>query len=264
MEPTPVVPPEQASPVTEPVPSPRKRVAPYLIGVGTVVVLAGAIAISLLQPKPSRPAFQALPAPTPAQVVTDPASGAKVTLDPSAFYSIGSDKTYYGQVTRINQNFIRMQPSAYFTTAASLTVTGDELHGPEPATFFNEANIKDLHALKPSVPSDKTIIDALTPYGATIPASSQDISGYLNPKEYQAFFFKDGTGYFARVTNLNGYFLTGAGHVFTLQTDGSVALKRAKPEAYASYTSDDLLYWQNLKTTGKVSAAITLYESKAQ
>jgi hypothetical protein len=71
-------------------------------------------------------------------------------------------------------------------------------------------------------------------------------------------------GYFARVTNLNGYFLTGAGHVFTLQTDGSVALKRAKPEAYASYTSDDLLYWQNLKTTGKASAAILSYESKAQ
>ncbi len=101
---------------------------------------------------------------------------------------------------------------------------------------------------------------------------SRQITKYLKPDELQAFFFKDGTVFFAKVDGLNGAFLANVSHVWFMQVNPAAAsptgtrsqtsLALAKPEQFAKRTANDLMYWQNMQPDSKVVQAINAFEKQ--
>lgn len=104
----------------------------------------------------------------------------------------------------------------------------------------------------------------------------------INTKEYQAVFLTNGQVYFGRVTNLNGKYvtLTNIYYLQVQQTNGSLQnasssanadsqVSLAKlgselhgPEDKMYIASDQMLFWENLKSDSKVVQAITKYQNQ--
>ncbi|HSX35803.1 MAG TPA: hypothetical protein VLH84_02605 [Patescibacteria group bacterium] len=198
------------------------------------------------------------------QFIANPADGSKVSINETDYYSLTVGTTaYYGPIAKINDAYIRMLPTAY-KNQGQLTFTGaNELHDPEPATFFALSSISEVHKLSDSLPDDLTIINFVKTQ-ATESANtnlSDNIDSYLETAQLQAFFFKDGMVFFAKASTMEGNFLSGAQHVYYMNgINGQVSLTVAKPDQYAYRSGKELLYWQNLRSEGKVAKAIAVYE----
>lgn len=196
------------------------------------------------------------------QVLTNPADKSKVAISQTDYYSLTVGSTiYYGPILKINSTFLRMTPTAY-KSQGQLVFTGNELHGPESATFFAISSITDVHKLNESSPDDLAIINFVKPQDpeSSYVDLSDKIDEYLKTSQVQAFFFKDGMVLFAKASTVQGNFLSGAKHVYYMANNGQVSLTVAKPDQYASRTSNELLYWQNLKSSSQVAKAIVVYE----
>ena len=198
------------------------------------------------------------------QTLTNPADESKLSINETKPYSLtAGGTTYYGPIVKINSNFIKMSPTAYKAPDKNLLLTESGLNGPEPTTFFNIANITDVHMLDISTPSELTIIDALKPYttGPVASYPSDSIDSYLKLDRYKAFAFKDNITLFAKSSTLQGNFLSSSKRVYYIpSSNGQVSLAVAKLDQYAKRTSNELLYWQNLTVTGKVAQALNYYD----
>ncbi len=200
------------------------------------------------------------------QVFVNPVDGTKTTISKTEFYAVTiSSNEYYGRVSKINNDFIRMTPTAY-KNAGVLTFTGKELHGPEPIAYFRVAKITKFQPV-----ADAAITNALQHSSASASDAypSTDITKYLQSGRIQAFFFTNGSVYFTKAITLDGNFLADGGNVYFLTTakanspagmNTATSLQVAKPEQYAKLTAADLLYWQNTKVDSKISQAISDYE----
>jgi len=257
-----------------PVPAQPRSKKPLMIAGAVILVLAiaGTIAVYALKANSNnnaatRTQTAATNAPEPKvkaeQVLTNPADSSKVAIEQNDYYSlvVGS-ATYYGPLLKINDAYVRMTPTAY-KNQGTLIFTGNELNGPEPATFFQTSNISSVHKLSNAVADEAAIIKLVKPEvsQASYAYPSDKIDSYLEASHLQAFVFKDGMTLFAKASTLQGNFLSGSKHVYYIaNTNGQVSLTVAKTDQYASRTSSDLLYWQNLKSDGKVAKAIADYE----
>jgi hypothetical protein len=206
------------------------------------------------------------------QVVTNPSDGKQLTINQNDYYSVEINKqTYYGKVTNINQDYIRLAPTVY-RKANTLTVSGKELHGPEPATFFRKDKLTSLRKLNSGNQTDKAITDLLKSIDSeTEGYLTSQTNRYLKPAQFQAFFFSDGSAFFARVTTLDGNFLAALPRVYRLQaangnsptgpTSPQVSLAAAPLESYRNRTANELLYWQNMMIDSQIAKAATDFEN---
>ena len=198
------------------------------------------------------------------QEYISPIDGTKTDIKTTSYYTItqGSDE-YYGQVSKINDNYIRLLPTAYKKVGA-LIITGNELHGPEAVTYFRVSNITKFQEL-----TDVEILNAIKTI--TISASDaypgSDINKYVKSGQMQAYFFADGSVFYAKTTSLDATFLAHSSHVYAIRTNSSnntndISLMIAKPEQYNNRTADTLLYWQNMKTDSQITKAVIEYEKQ--
>lgn len=206
------------------------------------------------------------------QVFVSPVDGTKTTIKATSFYTVmANDIEYYGHVSKINNDYIRMLPTSY-KKGSVLTVAGKELHGPEAATYFKVSKLKKFLEV-----TDTAIITALKTADATISDAfpSNIINKYVKQGQFQAYFFTDGSAFYAKTTNLDGTFLASTSHVYFLrslpqvQPNGSttatgISLALAKPEQYNMRTAADLLYWQNMKDDSMVAKAVKEFEKNQQ
>lgn len=199
------------------------------------------------------------------QVLTRPVDGEKVPIKESQYYTVSiQDKKYYGLVKKINNEYIRMLPTAY-SNGNVLTFTGNELYGPEPASYFHIPKITDLQEL-----TDPAIINAIKAYKAgfsdAFPSNKMD--DYIKNGQYQAFFFTDGRAFYAKTSGLTGAFLANAKYVYVLKSHVSsspqVTLMLAEPDQYSSLTESDLIYWNNMKDDSQISKAASEFEQSRQ
>lgn len=208
------------------------------------------------------------PMPKPVkQVFINPVNGKTTPISRSDYYVLTVDdgQNYYGKARKINDNYLSLSPVAQLNSG-TLSFLSSRIHGPEPVTYFNVAHIAKLEKLKPASKKDAVIVDALKSK-AKRPSDafpSHDINKYLMSGRLHAFFFADGSVYFAKVTTLGGTFLANADAVYTLHTSGNTgeSLVLAKPDDYNKRTAKDLLYWQNLTADGHVAKAIAQYEKR--
>jgi hypothetical protein len=259
------------SPATLKTPNKRKMVAICVVAL-IAAVTAGVTAFYLFYDNASnnattRTETNTTSAPEPKamaeQVLTNPADNSKIAIGQMDYYrlAVGS-ATYYGPILKINDTYLRMVPTAY-KNQGELIFTGNELHGPESATFFTIPSISNVRKLEASSSDDMAIIDFVKAQvsQSSYAYPSDKIDSYLETSRLQAFFFKDGMTLFAKASTLQGSFLAGANHVYYMaNTNGQVSLTVAKPNQYANRTGRELLYWQNLRSNGKVAKAITDFE----
>ena len=100
----------------------------------------------------------------------------------------------------------------------------------------------------------------------------------VNPREFQALFLTNGQVYFGRIANLNHRYVT-LTDIYYLQvqqavqpaanTNNSSQVSLAKlgselhgPEDHMFVASDQVLFWENLKSDSKVVQAIRKYQSQ--
>lgn len=199
------------------------------------------------------------------QVFVSPVDGKKTDIKEVQYYSVTVGTTdYYGRVSKINGDYIRMLPTAY-KNGNALTFTGKELHGPEPATYFHISKVTKFQEL-----SDTAIINAVKATATTASDAfpSSDINKYVKTDQFQAYFFTDGTAFFAKTTSLDGNFLASSSHVYVLRTNSSgqngtdISLVLAKPEQYNTRVSTNLTYWQNMKSDSHIAKAATEFEKQ--
>lgn len=263
--------PEVQPPISETKKFPKKLV---LIGLtAVVIVIAGGLALSKTVFKQSNHSTNTN-SPTQAvnlsaepkaveQVFVSPVDGKKTDIKEVQYYSVTVGSTdYYGRVSKINNDYIRMLPTAY-KKGSVLTFTGKELHGPEAATYFHISKVNNFREL-----IDTAVIDAVKAADATVSDAfpSSNIDKYVKEGQFQAYYFTDGTAFFAKTTSLDGNFLAKSSHVYVLRTNSSsqygtdISLVRAKPEQYNTRTNADLTYWQNMKNDSQIAKAATQFE----
>lgn len=199
------------------------------------------------------------------QVFVSRSDGKRTDIKEAEYYAVGVGKTeYYGRVSKINSDYIRMLPTAY-KKGDVLTFTGKELHGPEAATYFRVAKITKFQVL-----TDPAIIDAVKTADANTSDAfpSDNINKYVKNGQFQAYFFTDGSAFFAKTASLDGNFLAGSKHVYVLRTNSSsqhatdISLVLAKPEHYNKRLSKDLAYWQNMKSDSQITKATDYFEKQ--
>jgi hypothetical protein len=108
----------------------------------------------------------------------------------------------------------------------------------------------------------------------------------VNPNEYQAIFLTNGQVYFGKLSDLNNKYVT-VSDIYYLQvqqaqttdgknlqnasanTDTNAQVSLAKlgselhgPEDKMHISSDQVLFWENLTNSGKVTQAINAYQKK--
>jgi hypothetical protein len=203
------------------------------------------------------------------QIFINPMDGTKTQIGKDDYYAVtsGQGQLYYGMLSKINNNYIRVSPTAYSSKSNTLLFTGNELHGPEAATYFLVSKIGKLQKLDPANQTEAAIIEALKSKASptTDAYPEQDINKYIKNGQFQSYFFADGSAYFARTTTLDGNFLANSGRVYILQTTPSAGgpsarLVLAKPEQYNHLKSNELLYWQNMKADSQISKAALEFE----
>lgn len=265
--------PETQPPTNETKKFPKKLV---LIGVAAVVIIiAAGLALSKTVFKQSNRSTNANN-PTQAeklsvepkaveQVFVSPVDGSKKNIKEAEYYTVAVGNTeYYGRVSKINDDYIRMLPTAY-KKGSVLTFTGKELHGPEAATYFRVSKVTKFQEL-----TDTAIVDAVKAADASVSDAfpSSNINKYIKEGQFQAYYFTDGAAFFAKTTSLDGSFLAKSSHVYILRTNSSsqygtdISLVLAKPEQYNTRTSADLTYWQNMKNDSQITKAATEFEKQ--
>ncbi len=205
------------------------------------------------------------------QVFVSPVDGSRTDIDiTKEYYIVGLGGTeYYGHVLKLNDDYLRLAPTAYRKSGV-LVFSGNELHGPEQDTYFHISQIKKFQRLA-GVGDEGPIVQFLSSFKSeTLKGNdalpSDNISDYIKPDKYQAYFFADGSAFFAKASGLDGTFLANASHVYLLRTNSSstrgtdISLVLAKPEQYNKLTTATLLYWQNMKSDGQISKAATKFE----
>lgn len=267
------------------VPTNKSSKKPLLIIVAVVLVAIAALAAFFLtkkQPQQNKQTAGNSQAAIPEasqpqaveQVFISPVDGAKTEISKDDYYTVAvGDSEYYGKVSKINDDYIRMLPTAYKKSGA-LVFTGNELHGPEAVTYFKVAKVTKFQKLDPANKADTALIDALKSKSADTSDASpnQDINKYVKAGQFQAYFFADGMAFFAKTTGLDGTFLASASHVYVLQSspqvqpngtsNTGVSLVLAKPDQYNKRTAGDLLYWQNMKNDSQITKAATDFEKQ--
>lgn len=197
------------------------------------------------------------------QVFISPIDNSKTDIKKENYYALTiGESQYYGRVSKISNEYIRLLPTAY-KKANTLTFTGKELHGPEAATYFRVAHVTKFQEL-----TDATILDAVKAADSVNSDAfpSSDINKYVKSGQFQAYFFADGTAFFAKTTSLAGTFLADSRHVYLLQANGpagpsqQMSLALAQPEQYNKRTVNGLLYWQNMKSDSQIAKAATAFE----
>lgn len=192
------------------------------------------------------------------------AGGAKVRLSGLMYYQLKltTGQTYYGQLQKINDYYLRLAPAYYYSPSNTLVLLGQELHAPEPAMYFGLAAVTMVQALPPNNPI--TAYNQVHPAPAVADAyPSQNIAAYLKPGQFQAVFFKDGKTLFGKIGSLTGGSLfADSQEVFYLQTQGSTAITLVRADAglLASHGANQLAFWENLRNDGEVSRAIITYQ----
>jgi len=103
----------------------------------------------------------------------------------------------------------------------------------------------------------------------------------IKTNEFQAIFLTNGQVYFGKLTGLNRKYVT-ISDVYYLQVQSSTSLQGASssstpnsqvslvklgnelhgPEDKMSIASDQMLFWENLKPSGKVTQAINKYQAQ--
>lgn len=115
-------------------------------------------------------------------------------------------------------------------------------------------------------------------YLATIRPQSQ--SKFVDTGRYQAVFLNGGQVYFGRITSLNNQF-TRIADIYYLQVNQQVQPDQSNPSAASNNVSlvklgcelhgphdsmvinkDQIIFWENLKTDGKVAKAIATYKEQ--
>ncbi|MGZ6005669.1 MAG: hypothetical protein ACXWLH_06015 [Candidatus Saccharimonadales bacterium] len=255
--------------------TPQKKPSKKLLIIASVVLLvAGATAAALTKNKSQLSsakqsyAQKIIKPKAVEQVFVSPIDGKKTEIKEVQYYDVTVGTTdYYGRVSKINNDYIRMLPTAYKAKNA-LVFTGDELHGPEPATYFHISQVTKFQEL-----TDTTILNALKANTSTVSDAfpSSSINKYLKAGQFQAFFFADGMSFFAKTSSLTGAFLANSSHVYILKSEAvnnssgsrtQVSLVLAKPEEYNTRTAKDLQYWQNMKSDSQISKAAIMFEKR--
>ncbi|CAN5657058.1 hypothetical protein BH23PAT1_BH23PAT1_4120 [soil metagenome] len=261
--------PETQPPTSETKKFPNKLV---LIGVAAVViVMAGGLVLSKTVFKQSSRGTNtnnltqaenlSVESKAVEQVFVSPVDGKKTDIKEVQYYSVTVGSTdYYGRVSKINNDYIRMLPTAY-KKGSVLTFTGKELHGPEAATYYHISKVTKFQEL-----TDTAVIEAVKAADATVSDAfpSSNINKYVKSGQFQAYYFTDGSAFFAKTTSLDGNFLASSSHVYVLRSEGTnspqVSLVLAKPEQYKTRISTDLAYWQNMKSDSQIAKAATQFE----
>ncbi|HUP26154.1 MAG TPA: hypothetical protein VM124_00710 [Candidatus Limnocylindrales bacterium] len=209
------------------------------------------------------------------QLFVNPADNSKTPLNQADYYEVAIDstQTYYGNVNKINDEYLRLT-HFFYKNGGALTFGGNELHGPEQATYVRAAKVTKLQKLAATSQESVGMAEYLKAHNTT-PSDAYpkpDINSYLKADQLQAFFFADGTAFFAKASGLSGNFLAGNNHVYVLRaadginpngsTSTQTSLVLATPEQYKDRAAADLLYWQNLKQDSQVSKAISLFEKQ--
>ncbi len=199
------------------------------------------------------------------QVFVSPVDGKKTEIKEVQYYSVSVGNTdYFGRVSKINNDYIRMLPTAY-KKGNVLTFTGNELHGPEAATYFQVSKVTKFQEL-----TDTAIIDAVNAVNASMSDAfpSSNIDKYVKDNQFQAYYFTDGTAFFAKTKSLAGNFLAQSNRVYVLRTNSSnqygndISLVLAKPDQYNTRTAAELTYWQNMKNDSQITKAATEFEKQ--
>lgn len=212
------------------------------------------------------------------QVLVNPADGKKINIDiTNEFYTVSVGQTdYYGHAVKLNDDFLELSPTAY-KKSGKLIFSGDELHGPYQITYFKISQITKFQRLGGASNVEAPIVQFLMTHKSdslrgddALP--SKIINDYVKKDEYQAYFFKDGSAFFAKTTGLDGSFLANVGHVYFLRTvpqtnpNGAtindISLSLAKSEQYDKLSSSDILYWQNMKPDSQITKAITQFQKQ--
>jgi membrane-bound inhibitor of C-type lysozyme/type II secretory pathway pseudopilin PulG len=198
----------------------------------------------------------------------NPANKQSVALYPNIYYFLTTDagQTYYGHAQKINNEYIKLYDVAYYSAASNastLVALGGELHGPESIMYLHLPHVQAFDQLTPASSNYTQVTDyykANAPYTGTDAYPSASIQHYLKSAQLQAFFFSDGQIYFAKSSSLSGKFLAQVQNVYTLYGSSQVSLKKVPAADAAKYTGGDIIFWENLRTDGKVSKAITDFE----
>jgi len=115
-------------------------------------------------------------------------------------------------------------------------------------------------------------------YLATVRPLSQ--GRYVDTSKYQAVFLNGGQVYFGRITSLNNQF-TRIADIYYLQVNQQVQPDQSNPSAASNNVSlvklgcelhgprdsmvinkDQVIFWENLKSDGKVAKAIATYQEQ--
>lgn len=262
------------APQTQPTINETKKFPKKLVLVSVaavVIVIAGGLALSKTVFKQSnRSANTSNPTQTEnisaepkavEQVFVSPVDGIKKNIKEAEYYTVAVGNTeYYGRVSKINDDYIRMLPTAY-KKGSVLTFTGKELHGPEAPTYFRVSKVTKFQEL-----TDTAIVDAVKTADASVSDAfpTSNITKYVKSGQFQAYYFTDGSAFFAKTTSLDGNFLASSSHVYVLRSEGmnspQVSLVLAKPEQYKTRISTELAYWQNMRSDSQIAKAATQFE----
>ncbi len=261
----------------EPKKFPKKVLLIIIIG---LALIGGALAYAMSQDNAakntrtaaSEPATTDKPTERKAveQVFVSPVDGTKTSINTGGYYGVSVGSTqYYGTLTKINDSYIRLSPTLYVKGNNLAFFSSNELHGPEPITYFHVARVAKVQQLDATLKENIAIINAIksSPSQAVDAYPAAVIDQYLKQGQFKAFFFNDGQVFFARVDSLKGNFLTG--NVYYLEgQDGSptastqqISLALAKPAQYSSRTSSELQYWQNMKNDSQITKAALQFEA---
>lgn len=189
---------------------------------------------------------------------------------PHLFYTIElkDDSIYYGQIQKINESHFRLSP-VYYAQGSTITVLGNELHGPENAMYVRVDSVSGLRQLGPSevLSAIEVHYSENTPVVIEDAYPSQNIEDYVKSDAYQALFMNDGTVYFARILQFDP--LTLKAQAYNLRADTTenttspnISLQKTEASLVEELQDSNVLFWENLKPEGQVSTAISQYESQ--
>lgn len=184
-----------------------------------------------------------------------------VTLDAS---NLATGNQYYGKIQAINNEYVKLSPVYYQNSGGTLVLLGNELHAPDPAMYVHQSSITGINQLDTSDPHYTAIIASQksTPVGVVKDAyPSATPNRYIDTQRYQAVFFADGNVYFGKLASVTqAPLFKSPAQVFTLQSSGQqVSLIKADSTKVSGYQSSQIVFWENLRSDGQVSKALTEY-----
>ncbi len=105
----------------------------------------------------------------------------------------------------------------------------------------------------------------------------KNASSYINSKQYQAVFLNGGQVYFGKITSMNSHYLT-LGDIYYLRVNQAVQPNSTTssndvslvklgcelhgPQDQMIINSDQVVFWENLKSDGQVAKAVADYQKQ--